>query len=402
MLLVPIADVTIPEGFAEAAPDPVSLENIAVSIRTFGLIHPIAVRKQLFAFGTRQTTILIAGRSRLEAYKKLGEQQIPCTFFPDDEVGARFVRFSENLCRAHKTTLEEADEIKQLVEFSEQNGLGPFGQNVLKKGRPLGRAAKAAKLLPVRGKTEDARRKKIERALTISEGIYPQYREEIREFGLDNDQFALLEIARADQPFDKHKAIQRLRRRKSRKASSAERMSEALSDSERAEYEDILSAWERSSEFRTIWRRADQQLRERFINEVLRGSSGVEYGETMNLVKRAFEGRRSILVRDLLRLGMRYGFSKKSMRTVVRTLGYQKKRGSLNRHEPWSYMNTNPNWKEQLCVIRSSEFEDHSPPKERETGDDDVVYDFDDDEDLEGGLARRRREEEEMIKDLDE
>jgi hypothetical protein len=179
-------------------------------------------------------------------------------------------------------------------------------------------------------------------------------------------------------------------------------MSEALSDSERAKYEDILNAWERNSEFRTIWRRADQQLRERFINEVLRGSSGVEYGEAMNLVKRAFEGRRSILVRDLLRLGMRYGFSKKSMRTVVRTLGYQKKRGSLNRHEPWSYMNTNPNWKEQLCVIRSSEFEDHSPPKERETGDDDVVYDFDDDEDLEGALARWRREEEEMIKDLDE
>ena len=404
VLLVPIADITIPEGFAEVDPDPVSVENIAESIRTFGLINPIAVRQQLFAFGTRQTTTLVAGRSRLEAYKRLGEQQIPCAFFPDDEVGARFVRFSENLCRAHKTTLEEADEIAQLVEFSEQNKLGPFGQNVPKKGRPLGRAAKAAKLLPVRGKTEDARRKKIERALTISEGIYPQYREEIKEFGLDNDQFALLEIARADQPFDKHKAIQRLRRRKTRKASSAERMSESLTDSERTKYEDILNAWERSSEFRKAWRRADLQLRDRFINEVLRGSSGVDHGEAMTLIKRAFEGRRSILVRDLLRLGMRYGFSKKSMRTVIRTLGYQKKRESRNRHEPWSYINTNPNWKEQLHVVRSSEFEDHSPPKEKEIADDGVVNDFDDDddEDLEIGLARWRREEEEMIKDLDE
>ena len=398
VLLVPIADITIPEGFAEADPDPVLVQNIAESIRTFGLIHPVAVRQQLFAFGTRQTTILVAGRSRLEAYKKLGEQQIPCTVFPDDEVGARFVRFSENLCRAHKTTLEEADEIAQLVEFSEQNRLGPFGQNVPKKGRPLGRAAKAAKLLPVRGKTEDARRKKIERALTISEGIYPQYREEIKKFGLDNDQFALLEIARADQPFDKHKAIQRLRRRKSRKASSAERMSEALSDLERAEYEDILSTWERSSEFRTVWRRADQLLRERFINEVLRGSSGVDHGEAMTLIKRAFEGRQSILVRDLLRLGMRYGLSKKSMHTAIRTLGYRKKRGSRNIHEPWSYMNTNPNWKGQLCVVRSSEFEDHSPPKEKEIADDDVADDFDDDddEDQEGSLAQWRRDEEEL------
>lgn len=133
VLLVPIADITIPEGFREANPASALVENIAESIRTFGLIHPIAVRQQLFAFGTRQTLILVAGRSRLEAYKKLREQQIPCTFFPDDEVGARFVRFSENLCRAHKTTLEEADEIAQLVDFSEQNRLGPFGQNVQKK-----------------------------------------------------------------------------------------------------------------------------------------------------------------------------------------------------------------------------------------------------------------------------
>jgi ParB-like chromosome segregation protein Spo0J len=55
VLLVPISDIAIPEGIAEADPDPVLVQNIADTIQTFGLIHPIAVRQQLFAFGKRHS-----------------------------------------------------------------------------------------------------------------------------------------------------------------------------------------------------------------------------------------------------------------------------------------------------------------------------------------------------------
>jgi hypothetical protein len=43
-------------------------------------------------------------------------------------------------------------------------------------------------------------------------------------------------------------------------------------------------------------------------------------------IQRAFAERRKLLVRDLQRFGARYGFHKKTIRAVVRHLGYKKKR----------------------------------------------------------------------------
>jgi hypothetical protein len=77
----------------------------------------------------------------------------------------------------------------------------------------------------------------------------------------------------------------------------------------------------------------------------MRGSSGFDLDEAVNLITRAFSGRRKLLVRDLYRLGARYVFHKKTIREVIRYLGYKKKRLSPDRNEPWSYMNANNNWK---------------------------------------------------------
>jgi hypothetical protein len=148
VILVPVNDIVIPDGMGK--PDPVLVASLANSIETFGPIHPIAVRERLMAFGKVRTVILVAGCNRLAAYKMLGKEQIPCSCFPNDEIGAKFVRFSENLCRTNKTVLQEADDIAQLVQFLENHKLGLFGQNVRNWGRPLSRAAKAAKISDVR------------------------------------------------------------------------------------------------------------------------------------------------------------------------------------------------------------------------------------------------------------
>lgn len=112
--LVPIDDIVIPKDH----PDPSALlvEDIADSIKLFGLIHPIAIREHHTITGKIKKT-LVAGHARLAAYKNLGETVVPCTFFPDDDVAAKYIGFCENLFRKNLTALEEAEEIAKLVFF---------------------------------------------------------------------------------------------------------------------------------------------------------------------------------------------------------------------------------------------------------------------------------------------
>ena len=385
--LVSVEDVIIPEDLSE--PDPALVADIAETIRIIGLIHPIPVRLRLTALGMKSETILVTGTARLAAYKLLGEKTVPCIYFPDDEVAARFVRLSENLFRKDKTALQEAEEIAEFVDLINTHQLSFSGQNVQKRGRKLGAAGKAARQLPIEAKTIDARRKKIERAIKISQ-IWAQIKDAIREKHLDDNQSALLEIANEDQPEDqRRKVLQLSRRRTAPRAALKERMTETMPVAEQDQYEALLAAWDASPEFRSGWRRATKEHRERFINEVLRGSSGFDFNEATALIKNAFMGREQILVRDLRRLGARYGFHKKTIQEIAHHLGYKKKRLSRNRFHPWYYMNTNTEWKNQIPVIPKKEFEDHSPPKIRQQ-DPDVDNHHDDDDDDDGYLEEQK------------
>lgn len=358
--LIPIDDIIVPQDH----PDPSGplVADIADSIKLFGLIHPIAVREHHTVTG-KIRNILVAGHARLAASKQLGETVIPCTFFPDDEVAAKYIGFCENLFRKNLTALEEAEEIAKLVYFLEDHKIGLFGQNVHNVGRPLSAAGKAAKHISVKGKTEEARRKKIERSLKIN--LIPvNVKEVIRTRKLDNNLAALLEIADEEPGRDQYKTALRLGRKpNSVKAAQKERIERTMPSDERANYEELLAGWEKSPEFRKAWRKATKEHRERFINEVLRGASGTDIEEVADLVKRAFAGREKILVRDLQRLGAKYGFHESRIQKVVREQGYKRKRLSRNRHDRWYYMNADKKWKTKIPQIKDEEFEDHSAPK---------------------------------------
>jgi hypothetical protein len=99
---------------------------------------------------------------------------------------------------AAMTVLKRAELIKEFVELVE----GKFGQNgqKRKRGRPgsistLAREA-AARELPVKGKSDNARRKAIERALLIA-NICEAAKEAARRAALDDKQTDLLAIAQA-------------------------------------------------------------------------------------------------------------------------------------------------------------------------------------------------------------
>lgn len=220
----------------------------------------------------------------------------------------------------------------------------------------------------------------MERSKAIA-GILPKTKEAIRVAKLDNNQKALLEIAKQDTPNAQAKKVKELRTtRNTRRAAIKKRLRETMPAAERTTFKELLAGWDLSPEFRKAWRRASSEVRERFINEVLRGPHDGGLEEAAELVKRAFHGRKSILVRDMQRLGRRHGFDKKVVQKVIRELGYKKKRLSWDRSHPWSYINTYRDWKDQLAVIPKEEFADLRPPEKRQTEPLGDIVDQDDDD----------------------
>ena len=362
--------------------------RIAESIRARGFFGSIVVRREKVVgdFGEREDAriLLVAGRNRLRAAELLGLKEIPAIFFKGDHRHARLVTIEENLFRKDLNALERAEHYAAWFRISKQ--LEVSGQDVRKPkgGRPEGGLSKLARALPISGKTVEARRKTMERSKAIA-GISPKAKEAIKAAKLDSNQRALLEIAKEGAPYDQVKKVRELRTtRNTRRATIKKRLRETMPAAERSTFKELLAGWDLSPEFRKPWRRTPSEVRERFINEVLRGPHDGGLEEAAELVKKAFHGRKSILVQDMQRLGRRHGFNERMIQKVIRALGYKKKRLSWDRYHPWSYINTYKDWKDQMVVIPKEEFADLRPPEEREPKP--IVADFnvdEDDEDLE-------------------
>ena len=101
---VPVADITvIPDRMRRLRPDVV--DELAVSIAAQGLLHPITVRKR----ASDDAHVLVAGRHRLEAVRKLGHQAVAAVILDGaDSDRAQLVEIDENLVRADLTPAERA------------------------------------------------------------------------------------------------------------------------------------------------------------------------------------------------------------------------------------------------------------------------------------------------------
>jgi hypothetical protein len=113
-----------------------------------------------------------------------------------DDVDARMAKIEEILDHAAIHVIEKCALIAEWVRHAEANAVSVFGQPDHKPqgGRPEGGIARAARALPVPGKTTEARRKFVERAIDI-DGIWPEVKVAVRTAGLDDIQSALLAIA---------------------------------------------------------------------------------------------------------------------------------------------------------------------------------------------------------------
>jgi ParB family transcriptional regulator, chromosome partitioning protein len=191
------------------------------SIQRMGLRTPITVRET-----DAGSVVLVAGRHRLEAIKRLGADDI-LAFAIDDstpEDDVRLWEIAENLHRAELTDLERSEHIAEWVRLTGR----AVGQDVQRgtAGKfSEGGISKAARELPISGPTEGAKRKTVERALKIA-SLAEDVKQDAIAAGIDDNQAALLRVAK--QPNPEAQAVAVLREKQITEARKANQKTDQL------------------------------------------------------------------------------------------------------------------------------------------------------------------------------
>jgi ParB-like chromosome segregation protein Spo0J len=242
--------------------NPKKVERLVQSMRILGLRTPLTVRP------LKSGPELVVGWHRLEAAKILKWKTVRCEEIRGGKVLARMWEIGENLFRAGLTALEEAEQTAEWVKLSEQVAQSSGEKAKKGPGRSEGGKAKAARDLPIPGKTEEAKRKTVERRLAIA-GIDSAAKKAAREAGLDDTPTKLLKIAAettTEAQLAKVKAL----------AKGSGKTGTHTSDDDADEPNDaepplvlLKRAWKKAKDFRAAWQMASSDDRRAFIIEDL-------------------------------------------------------------------------------------------------------------------------------------
>ena len=189
--------------------DPTVVDTLAQSIAEIGLQVPISVR--LEEQPDRQCLFLVAGAHRLAAVKKLGWEQVPAVFIEADSIDVRRWEIAENLHRAELTVLERAEHVTEWLRLTEDKQRGEKlrqADAVSKGGRGQEGGIRAASR--ELGISEPEAR----RSDTIAESLTPEAQTAAVEAHIDDNQSALLAVAKtpADEQVAKVEELAKQRR----------------------------------------------------------------------------------------------------------------------------------------------------------------------------------------------
>lgn len=211
-----------------------AVQALMTSIADIGLQTPITIRivPEMNVGGKIETDapVLVAGAHRLEAVKRLGWDFVDAYVFDGDERNARMWEIAENLHRADLTALERAEQVAEWVRLAEERGREVSSQVATKPtgGRPQVGVRAAARELNV-GKDE------AHRAVKIA-ALAPEAKEAAVAAGLDKNQSALLDAAKAETADAQVRVIEQ-------KARQAEQMkAERRAKDKAARHQDVKDA----------------------------------------------------------------------------------------------------------------------------------------------------------------
>lgn len=111
---IPISRIKVKRGRRTVNPEKVA--QIGESITAIGLLHPISVNKK---------HELVAGRHRLEAFKKLGRKSIPA-IITEKGLKADLAEIDENLIREELNVLERGECLRKRKEIYDELYPQPF------------------------------------------------------------------------------------------------------------------------------------------------------------------------------------------------------------------------------------------------------------------------------------
>lgn len=176
---------------------PLVEETVSVlveSMREIGLLNPITVQSVAYR------VMLVAGRNRLEAARRLGWKEIDCVELPahedvaDGATLADMAEIAENLHRRVLTEIDRAELQSRWVELRSTAQSRQVAANETKRSdgrghRPQGGVRKAARDLGVPERS-------VRRSLKIA-ALAPEAKAAAQAAGLADNQAALLEAAKA-------------------------------------------------------------------------------------------------------------------------------------------------------------------------------------------------------------
>jgi ParB-like chromosome segregation protein Spo0J len=214
---IPPNDVTIPDRLRRM--DEQRVLDLMESFTTMGQMTPI----QLRIIGDGEDVILVAGRHRLEAARRLEWPYINMNFVYGTEDEFRLWEIAENLHRSELDTLERSEHIAEWIRLTEKEkkpidaDKAVLGQVAPKlsargrkgEGRPKSGAREAIRKLGIEHR--DARR-----AIKI-DAISPEAKQAAREAGLRKNQSALLKVAAAPKE-EQVTVVERIRVEKAERA----------------------------------------------------------------------------------------------------------------------------------------------------------------------------------------
>jgi ParB-like chromosome segregation protein Spo0J len=176
-----------------------TVARLVESIGKLGLLNPPTVRivnnlNDPIDGELDSAYVLVAGRHRVEACKRLGIEQIECSLVDVDATGARMMEIAENLDRAELTALERDEHVAEWIRLADLQSRQPDANEKSKREDGRGHRHEGGVRAASRelGLSEpDARR-----ANQVA-GLSDEAKAVAKESGFDDNRSVLLKAAKA-------------------------------------------------------------------------------------------------------------------------------------------------------------------------------------------------------------
>jgi len=110
IVVLPLEKISLPKESMRTYHDPTGIEELAYSMASVGLIHPISVK------WTGERYEIVAGERRFMAAQKLLWQELPCYIIQKNQLSGDVIKIIENVQRKETTPIEEFRMLVRLLE----------------------------------------------------------------------------------------------------------------------------------------------------------------------------------------------------------------------------------------------------------------------------------------------